>query len=111
MRHILRVTPRKWILSVLAISIAIANTFWAGIVAAVLAAILVLFVASALFWAAFEQAGSSMNLFAERLTNRVEVSGLFWHFVDLVWMFNAMADVCKAVLSARLGIEGAVPAI
>jgi cytochrome c oxidase subunit III len=23
----------------------------------------------------------------ERLTNRVEVSGLFWHFVDLVWIF------------------------
>jgi cytochrome c oxidase subunit 3 len=22
-----------------------------------------------------------------RLTNRVEVSGLFWHFVDLVWIF------------------------
>ncbi|HUF19535.1 MAG TPA: dihydrodipicolinate synthase family protein [Burkholderiales bacterium] len=26
-------------------------------------------------------------------------------FVDLVWMFNAPADVCKAVLSARLGID------
>jgi cytochrome c oxidase subunit 3 len=23
----------------------------------------------------------------ERLTNRVEVSGLYWHFVDLVWIF------------------------
>jgi POT family proton-dependent oligopeptide transporter len=34
------------------------------------AAILVLFVASALFWASFEQAGSSLNLFAERNTNR-----------------------------------------
>ncbi|HEX4275040.1 MAG TPA: peptide MFS transporter [Bryobacteraceae bacterium] len=34
------------------------------------AAILVLFVASALFWAAFEQAGSSLSLFAERNTNR-----------------------------------------
>jgi cytochrome c oxidase subunit 3 len=22
-----------------------------------------------------------------RFTNRVEVSGLFWHFVDLVWIF------------------------
>jgi POT family proton-dependent oligopeptide transporter len=33
-------------------------------------AILVLFVASALFWASFEQAGSSLNLFAERDTNR-----------------------------------------
>jgi POT family proton-dependent oligopeptide transporter len=29
------------------------------------------FVAGACFWSGFEQAGSSMNLFAERLTNRV----------------------------------------
>jgi proton-dependent oligopeptide transporter, POT family len=34
------------------------------------AAVLVLFIASALFWASFEQAGSSLNLFAERATNR-----------------------------------------
>ena len=33
------------------------------------AAILVLFIASALFWAAFEQAGSSLSLFAERGTD------------------------------------------
>jgi proton-dependent oligopeptide transporter, POT family len=33
-------------------------------------AVLVLFIASALFWSAFEQAGSSLNLFAERATNR-----------------------------------------
>ncbi|HXB72038.1 MAG TPA: peptide MFS transporter [Candidatus Acidoferrales bacterium] len=33
-------------------------------------AILVLFVASALFWASFEQAGSSLSLFADRDTNR-----------------------------------------
>ncbi|HSB10102.1 MAG TPA: peptide MFS transporter [Blastocatellia bacterium] len=35
--------------------------------------IFVLFVASAMFWAGYEQAGSSMNLFAERLTSRVIV--------------------------------------
>ncbi len=34
------------------------------------AAVLVLFVASALFWASFEQAGSSLSLFAERNTHR-----------------------------------------
>ena len=34
------------------------------------AAILVLFIASAIFWASFEQAGSSLNLFGERSTNR-----------------------------------------
>ena len=26
-------------------------------------------------------------------------------FVDLVWMYNAPADVCKVVLSARLGVD------
>ena len=34
------------------------------------AAILVLFVASAVFWASFEQAGSTLNFFADRNTNR-----------------------------------------
>jgi proton-dependent oligopeptide transporter, POT family len=34
-------------------------------------AVLVLFLASAIFWASFEQAGSSLNLFAERNTNRM----------------------------------------
>jgi POT family proton-dependent oligopeptide transporter len=34
------------------------------------AAIFIFFVAAVLFWAGYEQAGSSLNLFAERLTNR-----------------------------------------
>ncbi len=33
--------------------------------------IFLLFIGAALFWSGFEQAGSSFNLFAERLTNRV----------------------------------------
>ncbi len=33
--------------------------------------ILILFVASAIFWSGFEQAGSSLNLFAERYTDRI----------------------------------------
>jgi POT family proton-dependent oligopeptide transporter len=41
------------------------------------AAVLVLFIASALFWASFEQAGSSLNLFAERQTNRYVMG---WEF-------------------------------
>ena len=36
-----------------------------------IAVIVVLFAASAVFWAGFEQAGSSFNLFADRYTNRV----------------------------------------
>src|SRR5580692_3195241 len=40
-------------------------------------AILVLFIASAIFWASFEQAGSSLNLFADRNTNRVVLGHQF----------------------------------
>ncbi|HEV2447839.1 MAG TPA: peptide MFS transporter, partial [Candidatus Sulfopaludibacter sp.] len=45
------------------------------------AAILVLFVASAVFWAAFEQAGSSLNLFGERSTIR----NLFGYQYPAAW--------------------------
>jgi POT family proton-dependent oligopeptide transporter len=41
------------------------------------AAILVLFLSAAVFWSAFEQAGSSLNLFAERSTNRDAFGFLF----------------------------------
>jgi POT family proton-dependent oligopeptide transporter len=37
--------------------------------------IIILFIAAALFWAGFEQAGSSFNLFAERYTERALGSG------------------------------------
>jgi POT family proton-dependent oligopeptide transporter len=37
----------------------------------------VLFLASAIFWASFEQAGSSLNLFAERATDRNVIGFLF----------------------------------
>jgi len=43
---------------------------WSAIERKRSAAVLVLFVASALFWAAFEQAGSSLSFFAERATDR-----------------------------------------
>jgi len=36
----------------------------------------------------FLTAGSKMwQTDAERFTNRIEVVGLYWHFVDLVWIF------------------------
>jgi len=32
--------------------------------------------------------GSKMwNTEPERFTNRIEIVGLYWHFVDLVWVF------------------------
>ena len=39
--------------------------------------IVVLFLGSALFWSGYEQAGSSLNLFAERYTDRVVGAGQF----------------------------------
>src|SRR5215469_10384027 len=48
-----------------------------------LAMILILFLASALFWAGFEQAGSSFNLFAERHTERL--IGWIHYTVPAAW--------------------------
>jgi POT family proton-dependent oligopeptide transporter len=42
------------------------------------AMIVILFIAAAMFWAGFEQAGSSLNLFAERYTHRL----LSWLTID-----------------------------
>ena len=52
--------------------------------------ILVLFFASALFWAGFEQAGSSFNLFAERYTDRQ--FGWLNYTVPAAW-FQALGPV------------------
>ncbi len=53
-------------------------------------AILVLYLASAVFWSMFEQAGSSLNLFAERNTNRViagfEYPASWFQFVQPVFV-------------------------
>jgi POT family proton-dependent oligopeptide transporter len=55
-----------------------------------MAAILVLFIAAQIFWAIFEQAGSSMSLFAERLTdNRIfgwEFPSPWWQSVNSGWV-------------------------
>jgi len=54
------------------------------------AAILVLFVASAVFWASYEQAGSSLSLFAERSTDRhifgFEFPASWFQFVQPVFV-------------------------
>ena len=46
-----------------------------------IAAIGVLFVFSSIFWGAFEQAASSLNLFADRLTN----NQVFGHSFPSTW--------------------------
>jgi POT family proton-dependent oligopeptide transporter len=56
--------------------------------------ILLLFVASAIFWAGFEQMGSSFNLFAERFTNR----HTFGQDFPAAW-FQSVGPVLIIVLS------------
>jgi POT family proton-dependent oligopeptide transporter len=50
--------------------------------------ILVLFLSSAMFWSGFEQAGSSLNLFAERYTQR----SFFQHLIPTGW-FQSLGPV------------------
>ena len=42
---------------------------------------------------------------AGNLARAQELQAGIRKFVDLVWMFNAPPDVCKVVLSARLGVD------
>lgn len=65
-----------------------------------LLAILLLFLASAMFWSGFEQAGSSLNLFAERHTQRV-IGGFE---VPAGWFqsLNAFFVITLAPLTAAL---------
>lgn len=55
-----------------------------------MAAILVFFIAAQIFWAIFEQAGSSMSLFADRLTNNQVLGFSFpspwWQSVNNAWV-------------------------
>ena len=70
-----------------------------------IAVIFVFFMAAVLFWAGFEQAGSSMNLFAERLTQRVifgwEMPASFLQSVNSIFII-ALAPVF-GFLWVRLG--------
>ncbi len=55
-----------------------------------MAAILVLFMAAQVFWAIFEQAGSSVQLFADRLTRNAvagrEFPSTWWQSVNSMWV-------------------------
>jgi POT family proton-dependent oligopeptide transporter len=77
------------------------------------AAILVLFMASVLFWAAFEQAGSSLNLFAERSTNRnvfgFEFPASWFQFVQPMFVI-ALAPVFAWIWIALRNREPSSPA-
>jgi proton-dependent oligopeptide transporter, POT family len=70
-----------------------------------IAVIFVFFMAAVLFWAGFEQAGSSMNLFAERMTQRVifgwEMPASFLQAVNSIFIIS-LAPVF-GILWVRLG--------
>jgi POT family proton-dependent oligopeptide transporter len=70
------------------------------------AAIAILFVFSSIFWAAFEQAGSSLNLFADRLTKNQALGFSFpstWYqSLNSMFMIFGMAPIL-AWLWIRLG--------
>ena len=72
-----------WLLTAKGYSSAQRGRFWA---------IFVLFIASTLFWSAFEQAGSTLNLFAERNTNL--------HAWDFQWWGLFRASYFQALNSA-----------
>jgi POT family proton-dependent oligopeptide transporter len=75
------------------------------------AVIIVLFIASALFWAGFEQAGSSFNLFARELTERTilgwQVPASFFQSINALFVIS-LAPVF-AWLWVRLSKRGAEP--
>ena len=76
-------------------------------------ATLVIFAASAIFWAAYEQAGSSLNLFAERNTDRHilgwEFPASWFQFVQPVFVI-ALAPVFAWLWIALRHREPSVPA-
>jgi POT family proton-dependent oligopeptide transporter len=78
-----------------------------------MAAIVILFLAASLFWGAYEQAGSTLNLFADRYT-RLEVMGFSFPsswFVSVQAIFVWMLAPVFGVLWLQLGKrEPSVPA-
>jgi POT family proton-dependent oligopeptide transporter len=78
---------------------------WSAVERKKLAAILVFFVASALFWSAFEQAGSTLSLFAQRNTRLTAFGWDFpasW-FQSLNSIFLVMLAPVFATMWVRLG--------
>ncbi|PYT09133.1 MAG: MFS transporter [Acidobacteria bacterium] len=68
-----------------------------------IAAILVLFIAATLFWCGFEQAGSSMNLFAKDYTDRV----IFGKLMPASWLqsVNALMIIALAPVFGALWLR------
>jgi len=87
-----------WLLTAKGYSSAERGRFWA---------ILVLFIASAAFWSAFEQAGSTLNLFAERNTNMHQWDFPLWGLFRASYFqsFNSIFLVALAPVLAWLWVR------
>ncbi len=87
-----------WLLSAKGYSPVEKRRFWA---------ILVLFIASAAFWAAYEQAGSTLNLFAERNTNLHAWDFPLWGLFRASYFqsFNSIMLIALAPLFAWLWVR------
>lgn len=68
-----------------------------------LVVVLVLFIASASFWAGYEQGGSSLNLFGERLTDRM----MFGFEAPTSWLqsINPLFIICLAPVAGWLWLR------
>ena len=67
-------------------------------------AILVLFIASTVFWSGYEQAGSTLNLFAERYTDRM-VGFLHWEMpAEFLQSWNSLFVIVCAPLFSWLWV-------
>lgn len=102
------------------VGIAVAFFVWAFLFAGLsavekkrLGVIAILFVASAMFWAGFEQAGSSLNLFADRHTRRL-LAGFEiptgW-FQSLNSIFIILLAPLAAALWVTLALRGREPSL
>jgi len=83
-----------------------------------LGVVVVLFIASAMFWAGFEQAGSSLNIFADRFTQRVislgkpfEIPAGWLQMANPIFVITLAPVVAAAWLAlARRGRDIPLPA-
>jgi POT family proton-dependent oligopeptide transporter len=87
-----------WLLTAKGYSSVERSRFWA---------ILVLFIASSLFWSAFEQAGSTLNLFAERNTNMHQWDFSLWGLFRASYFqsFNSIFLIALAPVFAWLWVR------
>jgi len=105
-----------WLLLIISVAVfawLIFGRSWSAIERKRAVAILVLFVSSAIFWAAYEQAGSSLNLFAERNTDRRvlgwEFPASWFQFVQPVFVI-LLAPVFAWLWLALRHREPSIPA-